>query len=246
MKRETDQNGNILFLILLAVVLFAALAYAVTSSMRGGGKNASSETVQANAAAIMQYASLMNNTITRLRLSNDCKDEQISFYNPIASGYAEAHSPASKKCHVFDPSGGGLTWMAPNPKWLDASKSAASDYDQFLFLARTCIGLMGSGTMACYSESNTRELIMFLPYVTYETCLEIQKKVYDGSIKTDNDGVAHTVKYDGNLSTSPGIALQNGNPPHLPTGCLAATGTGNNAYLPYSDAYVFYHVLVSR
>jgi len=240
-------RGNILFLILLAVVLFAALAYAVTSSLRGGGKSASSaETAQANAAAIIQYASLMENTITRLRLSNDCKDEQISFYNTTVSGYPEAHAPTSKKCHVFDAAGGGLTWMTPNPKWLDASKSAASDYGQFLFLGRTCIGLMGSGTMACYSENNTRELIMFLPYVTYETCLEIQKKVHDGSIKTDNDGVAHTGKYDGNLSATPGIALQNGNPYHINSGCLAGTGTANSTYLPFSDAYIFYHVLVSR
>jgi len=77
--RMRRTRGNILFLILLAVVLFAALSYAVTSSMRGGGRDASSENLQAGAAAISQYVALLRIEVQRLMLMNDCKVENIDW-----------------------------------------------------------------------------------------------------------------------------------------------------------------------
>lgn len=76
MKHYT--RGNILFLILLAVVLFAALAYAVTSSMRGGGNNASSEQNKALAATIINYFALVENTVNRMLLMG-VKIDQLDF-----------------------------------------------------------------------------------------------------------------------------------------------------------------------
>lgn len=80
MKR---QRGNILFLILLAVVLFAALSYAVTSSTRGGGNNASKESATATASELYQYLVLMDNTLDRLRLVNGCTESQFDFSNTV-------------------------------------------------------------------------------------------------------------------------------------------------------------------
>lgn len=107
------QRGNILFLILLAVVLFAALSYAVTQSMRVGGKDGGSERAKASASAVLNYMTLIEQTIQRLTLVNGCTLSQISFQNNVDPNYTNTGAPSSKKCHIFDPSGGGLTWQTP-------------------------------------------------------------------------------------------------------------------------------------
>ena len=64
-KARRPQGGNILFLILLAVVLFAALSYAVTSGMRGGGNSASKESLQSQVAALQNTVMGVRSSLLR-------------------------------------------------------------------------------------------------------------------------------------------------------------------------------------
>lgn len=61
-----NERGNILFLILIAVALFAALSYAVTQSQRGAGKDASAEKVSVRVARMLQYTTLVRATVQRM------------------------------------------------------------------------------------------------------------------------------------------------------------------------------------
>jgi hypothetical protein len=78
-----DSYGNIrgsaLFLILIAVALFAALSYAVTQSGRSGKGSISREQVQLARAQINELVALTQHMVTRLALQG-CTPFQISRY----------------------------------------------------------------------------------------------------------------------------------------------------------------------
>ena len=104
------KRGNVLFLILLAIALFAVLSYAVTQSSRSSGRDAAAENAITDAAQITQYATLVEQTVTRLRLSNGCRDTQISFaadsdgdgnWYDADDDYHNPNAPSDFSCHVF-------------------------------------------------------------------------------------------------------------------------------------------------
>lgn len=113
---NTDNRGNILFLILLAVVLFATLAYAVTSSIRGGGKDASGERMDTIASQIIQNANLMENTIQRAMLVDGIPEYGFDFSGGVLSGINNPTAPNSlcqkDACKLF--SGGGEKISLPS------------------------------------------------------------------------------------------------------------------------------------
>lgn len=108
---KPQNRGNILFLILLAVVLFAALSYAVTSSMRGGGKDAGSEKSAAQAAEMINYFAQVSTATQRMMMVQDVKDYQLNFFtnNVHTTGSYDNANCTENRCRVFHPDGGAVT-----------------------------------------------------------------------------------------------------------------------------------------
>ncbi len=138
------QRGNILFLILLAVILFAALSYAVTSSLRGGGKDASVETVKAGAAAILQFIGQMDAALLRMQLAGNIMPENISFEYIVTIGTGVSFNGSinanctSDACRLFKPSGGGVSpiifskYSAADPTGWDPTWAKPGYYDFYM------------------------------------------------------------------------------------------------------------------
>ena len=72
-------NGNVLFLILIAIILFSALSYAVTRSTQSEGKGISQEDAEIQAANANQYLNALRTAFMRLELMGDCLRSEISF-----------------------------------------------------------------------------------------------------------------------------------------------------------------------
>ncbi len=118
--KNQPQRGNILFLILLAVVLFAALSYAVTSSTNGGAKNASGESNKTKAAAILQWLDTLDAAILRMKLTEGIPIQNISFEYTLTRAdtttnptYLSNPNCSLDTCRVFKPAGGNIpsTWF---------------------------------------------------------------------------------------------------------------------------------------
>ena len=110
-------RGNVLFLILLAVALFAALSYAVTQSSRSGGNDISDEQAAIQAAEIIQWATSVEVAVQRLRLARSLKDNELDFYTTertMRDGQVFTYDNfdcSEVSCQVFHPDGGGVSFQ---------------------------------------------------------------------------------------------------------------------------------------
>lgn len=186
-----QNSGNVLFIILIAVALFAALSYAVTSSTTNIGSGISKEQASIRASQVIQFGTSLASAVTRLRM-NGADETQIYFYNeqcPYLTGYGGSSSPT--KFRVFDKEGGGIVCLiTPDQDVLKLTNPSP----QFAGNIR----VTGVGT-------EKADLIMFLQ-VSRETCIELDKKL---GIALDNgepfyDPYATWQPFDAYNDTVPG------------------------------------------
>lgn len=102
----TSSRGNALFLILIAVALFAALSYAVTQSGRGGGTIGKEQTVIA-AAQIVQIGGSLQQAINRMTLTGTPADNIVFSTAECAAPNSGNECTTGTNC-LFAREGGGV------------------------------------------------------------------------------------------------------------------------------------------
>lgn len=109
-QTHSASRGNVLFLILIAVALFAALSYAVTQAMRTGDGNVSREKGTVDATWLQNYGSSLANGMLRMRISKNIATNDICFFAPENPAYTNA---TYQEQNVFSTLGGGVVFEQP-------------------------------------------------------------------------------------------------------------------------------------
>jgi len=226
---SNSSKGNALFLILVAVALFAALSYAVTQSSRGGA-SIDKEEARLEASKILQTSAFFKSNLDRFMLISDLDIREISFWGSHGEwGYRNSPTyPASR--HFLYSAGGGHTW--PEGGW----RLSASSY----------VPGFGRST-SCTASDPCGDLFLRLR-VPLETCMALNKMAgitnTDGKPPVDTGDFSDT-HFRGTLGTfvSGSNAFDGSNDENTGKvfGCLETL----QGYRGGPGAYYFYYVLMT-
>lgn len=225
------QRGNVMFYILIAVALLAALIFAVAQSGRGNIKHVSDEKARMLASEIVDYSSAVATAFAQLRLRG-CTLEQMNFENDIIAGYANGGAPADLTCNIFALAGGGVTFKRPPDDALTATGihvfSAGAELDH---IGSTC------------ADDRCADLIMFTGPLSEIVCIQVNDQLGIGEAGAPPpEGAANVtalVKYTGSATH----AVTFGDAPE------SADFQGKNAACLQDDndsLYYLYKVLSAR
>jgi len=153
------ENGNVLFLILIAIVLIGLLTAAIQMTNRPEGSNIDKETLIIRASEVQRYASELERAVNYI-MQDGKSESDIRFAHPDAnSDYGDLSADADPSDQVFHVSGGGANYRA--------APADINDGSAWEFYGGTHLPGMGTASRT--------ELIAVLPNVTQAFCDKINE-----------------------------------------------------------------------
>lgn len=234
-KNNIHQSGNVLFYILIAVGLLAALSFTVAGSLRSGGKSASQQRLQSDAASVIDFGNILAAASAQLLLRG-VDFAALSFENSFVAGY-ENQNCKDGSCKVFDINGGGVNYKPALKEWLDPAAKDLPHFGEMYITASAEVG---------YAGRSGADLLVIIPYLKKDLCADINSKLGIKDVPKLANGPAELDKpFQGMIDDNPsGVIIlgDNSNGPVL-SGCVESSGGGN---LPAAGTYHFYRVLIPR
>lgn len=238
-NNRKSERGNVLFLILIAVALFAALSYAVTQSTRSGSGTADKEQAILSSASMTQHPTAMRTSIIRMVLGGT--DVTNIYFNSPANFSALSDLATG----VFHPTGGGAVFQQAPADVMAGASQGTWFYNANWDIPQ--IGIDGAGG---------NDLIAFLPGVSGNVCRSINDEfVINNTGCTMTDGVVPDLiaaATEANIRDNfeDGDTFPTGDQEDLESsGCTAFAGQPSGCFFdPDTNGgeYVFYSVLLER
>jgi len=227
-KRNTE-SGNVLFYILIAVALIAALSFAVSQSGRGNVQQLNAERARLYASEIIEYANNLGNIVTQLKLRS-CNEAELNFENPADTGYVNPTAASDNLCDIFHPAGGGFTWQRIPLETRDTTNFYLTDY----FI---------NGTNHVSGTKSSAGDLIFLAEIQESVCTAINtlSNIEPADPPAQDTNGIHLImgaKFKGTFAETSEITAYT----RESFACFYDSSTGNNS----SDKYFFYKVLISR
>jgi hypothetical protein len=162
------ENGNILFMILIAIALIGALTAVIQHSSNPDGANIDEEELILRASEIQRYASELERSVMFI-MQNGHSEVDIRFAHPKAnSDYGDLSADGDPSDQVFHKNGGGAAYRTP--------PSGVNDGSAWEFYGGTAIPGVGS---------NKADLVAVLPNVTGAFCQRINDLNNQSGTPTD-------------------------------------------------------------
>lgn len=118
---RSNERGNVLFYILIAVALIAALSFAVSQNGRNSTKAISEERAKLFASEIIEYANNIGNAVSQLRLRGVDEDE-LCFDDSRWGANDYDHAGCSDNFNrIFNIEGAGITWSEAPAEAMDST-----------------------------------------------------------------------------------------------------------------------------
>lgn len=165
---SSHENGNVLFMIFIAVVLIGMLTATIMNTGTSESSNIDEETLLIRTSEAQRYASELENAVT-LIMQNGKSEVDIRFAHPNApSAYGDLSADTDKKDQAFHIDGGAATYREP--------PDGINDGTAWQFFGTTAIPSIGT---------TAPDLVAVLPNVTEDFCARINE--LNGQTLTPSD-----------------------------------------------------------
>ena len=224
--QNNNEGGNVLFIILIAIVLIGALSAAIQGTSQQNS-HIDDETLILRISEAQRYASEFEQGIGYI-MQNGFSEVDIRFAHPDAhTDYGDLSADTDKSDQLFAREGGASYYRTP--------PEGINDGSAWEFYASTAFPEVGS---------DLAELIAILPNVTQNFCEQINNIIgYDATQPTDTA----TCLYDGATSRFDASTQFASSPNTVDTATFSLKPSLQGCVQCSSDSsYHFYHVLMAR
>ncbi len=234
-----SENGNILFIVLLAIVLIGLLTAAIQSGNNSETSNIDSETLAIRVTEVQRYASEIERAIVFIT-RNEVSESDIRFAHANAhADYGDLAADGDPTDQVFHKLGGGAEYRS--------IPAGINNGDAWEFYGTTALPNVGS---------NAADLIAVLPNVTQEFCERINTVNNQSPDQPEDTGsTASTSSTAGSCLNAAAAArfdnaVQFYTTPNTTDASTFTTLPAKQACVQCPDMpgapYHFYHVIMSR